>query len=102
MAVFLWSNICQALGAATRTVCFTQYFWWIANRFAYGSNIHILGVAALCWEIWKTRNKVCFEGKFPSSPVAIICYMCAFLCFWAGLQNENEKRILQEGADRIQ
>jgi hypothetical protein len=102
MATFLWSNVCQALGTDSRHVCFSQYFWWIANLFPCGSNIHIVGVAALCWAIWKTRNKVCFEGKFPSSPVAVICHTCAFLHFWAGLQNENDRAILQEGADRIQ
>jgi hypothetical protein len=28
--------------------------------------------------------------------------MCAFLCYWAGLQEEKDKQILLEGADRLQ
>jgi hypothetical protein len=67
-----------------------------------GFHLHIVGIAALCWAIWKTRNKACFENKFISSPVSIICYMCAFLRYWAGLQKEKDKQMLLEGADRLQ
>jgi hypothetical protein len=32
----------------------------------------------------------------------LICYMCAFLWYWAGLQNERDKEMLMEGASRLQ
>jgi hypothetical protein len=67
-----------------------------------GFNLHIVGIAALCWAIWKTKNKACSENKLISSTVSLICYMCAFLCYWAGLQEEKDKQILLEGADRLQ
>jgi hypothetical protein len=55
-----------------------------------------------CFFIWKTRNNSCFEGKLISSPLGLICYMCAFLRYWAGLQNEKDKEMLMEGASRLQ
>jgi hypothetical protein len=77
-----WRHICRALsvlGVFNRPSCFTQYFWWIAKILPVGFNLHIFGIAALCWAIWKTRNKACFEKKLISSPVSLICYMCVFL-----------------------
>jgi uncharacterized membrane protein HdeD (DUF308 family) len=74
----MWSTISTVLGVFTRP-CFTQYFWWIAKILPVGSNLHIVGIAALCWAIWKTRNNACFKGKLISSLLGLICYMCAFL-----------------------
>jgi hypothetical protein len=42
------------------------------------------------------------EGKLISSPVGLICYMCVFLRYWAGLQEEKDKKLLLEGASRLQ
>jgi hypothetical protein len=102
MAAYMWSTISTVLGVFIRSSCFTQYFWWIAKILPVGSNLHIVGIAALCWAIWKTRNNACFEGKLISSPVGLICYMCAFLRYWAGLQDEKDKELLLEGASRLQ
>jgi hypothetical protein len=102
MAAYMWSTISTVLGVFSRPSCFTQYLWWIAKILPVGSNLHIVGIAALCWAIWKTRNIACFEGKLISSPLGLICYMCAFLRYWAGLQNEKDKELLMEGASRLQ
>lgn len=29
--------------------------------------LHTLRIAAICWAIWKARNKLCFEGKLVQS-----------------------------------
>jgi hypothetical protein len=102
MAAYIWSTISTVLGVFTRPSCFTQYFWWITKILPVGSNLHIVGIVALCWAIWKTRNNACFEGKLISSPLGLICYMCAFLRYWEGLQNEKDKELLLEGATRLQ
>jgi hypothetical protein len=57
MVTYMWSTISTVLGVYTRPSCFTQYFWWIAKKFIVGFNRHIVGIAALCWAIWKSRNK---------------------------------------------
>ena len=101
-AGYMWGVVCSALGVSSRPSCFTQYFWWIYNFFPGNSNLHIIGIAAFCWAIWKTRNKTCFEMKLISSPAELICYMCVFLQYWAGLQSEGDRTTLVEGASRIQ
>jgi hypothetical protein len=102
MAAYMWSTISTVLGVYTRPSCFTQNFWWIDKFLLVGFNLHIVGIVALCWAVWKIRNKACFEGKLISSPMSLICYMCVFLRYWAGLQKEKEKKILLEGAERLQ
>lgn len=101
-AIYMWSVISTSLGAGTRPICFTQFFWWIASFLPIDTNIHVLGIAAFCWAIWKTRNNACFERKFLSSPVQLICYMCVFLRYWAGLQSAGNRQLVEEGAARIQ
>ena len=44
----------------------------------------------------------CFEGKLISSPVELICYMCVFLRCWSGLQREEDRQHMLEGAERLQ
>ena len=56
-AVFVWSSVSTALGDFVRSTCFTQYFWWIAKRFPFRTNLHVVCVASLCWAIWKLRNR---------------------------------------------
>ena len=102
IAVYMWRTISTALGATSRPTCFTQYFWWIASLLPVGTNVHILGIAVFCWGVWKTRNRACFEKKYISSPLELICYMCAFLRYWAALQKENMKQVVEEGARCIQ
>jgi hypothetical protein len=102
MAAYMWSTISTVLGFYSRPSCFTQYLWWIAKILPVGFNLHVVGIAALCWAIWKTRNKTCFEGKLISSPMSLICYMCSFLHYWAGLQKGNDNELLLEGETLLQ
>jgi hypothetical protein len=47
------------------------------------------------------RNNVCFEKKKVRSPTEIICSTSAFLKYWAGLQNEEGKILLEAGAEAL-
>lgn len=62
-----------------------------------------MGVAAICWAIWKLRNKACFEEKkLIRSPAEIVCYACAFLRYWAGLHMEVDRSNILAGAAAFQ
>ena len=64
--------------------------------------MHVVGIADFCWAIWKARNRACFEKRFISSPVELICYMCAFLRYWAGLQVGEARGMIEDGSNKIQ
>lgn len=85
----------------TRPTCFTQYFWWIPNFVPQSRNLQIVGVAALCWAIWKLRNTACFDKKMVRSADEFICYVCSFMQYSAGLQTDEDRPMLERGAGML-
>jgi hypothetical protein len=53
----------------------------LENGVCNGRQIFAVGIATICWAIWKMRNKVCFDGKKIKNPIKIICYACACIKF---------------------
>lgn len=51
-----------------------------------------VGVAAILWVIWKTRNSACFKKQLPGDPTDLIYYACHWIICWAGLQMQEEER----------
>ena len=49
--------------------------------------------------VWKTRNKICFEGKTVNNPIEIVCYACSLMRYWAGLYAKGDKERLVEGVN---
>lgn len=58
-------------------------------------------MAAICWPIWKTRNRTCFDGKPMNNHVEIISLACALMGFWAGLQSDGDKEMLINGVNAM-
>ena len=58
-----------------------------------------MGVVAICWAIWKSRNKACFDKEIIKSPLEILCHANALMVFWAGLYAEMDREQLIEGAN---
>lgn len=55
-----------------------------------------MGLAAVCWAIWRTRNAVCFDKKRIKSPIEIMCDVLIFT-YWSELhKSELEKQVLQD------
>lgn len=45
--------------------------WWCEAWLRQGRKCPMWGVAAICWAIWKARNKVCFDKKLINSKLQI-------------------------------
>jgi hypothetical protein len=88
---YIWSLIAYSLGAVRRPNCLSLFWLWIQKSLPRAPNLHAVGLAAVCWAIWRTRNAVCFEGKRVKSPTEIICLICSFLTYWTGLLKEELK-----------
>lgn len=52
--------------------------------------------------MWKLRNRACFEFKLVRSPAEFVCYACSFMRYWAGLYSDEDRVMLEEGADALQ
>jgi hypothetical protein len=45
---------------------------WLDNFSGYEKARAKVSLAAMFWDIWKTRNRACFENVLPSDPSDII------------------------------
>jgi len=63
----------------------------------------MVGLAAVCWMIWRIRTSTCFEGKRIKSPPVIICLICSVLKYWAGgLHNHEFVQRVKKGTEVMQ
>jgi hypothetical protein len=67
------------LGKVIVQVALLIIFYYIAIFPVISTNIHVVGMTALCWALWKLRNRAYFEKKLIKSPAEIMCYACFFL-----------------------
>jgi RsiW-degrading membrane proteinase PrsW (M82 family) len=51
-----------------------------------------VGVAALCWAIWRCRNDVIFNKLKTNSVMQVIFRGAYWMRFWAQLQREEETK----------
>ncbi|PAN21233.1 hypothetical protein PAHAL_3G451600 [Panicum hallii] len=74
-----------------------QYRSWMSTWLPGGSPVYIFCLAAVCWAIWKRRNKACFENKKLKHPAEIIIHACALMSYWAGLYGAEMQSKIMEG-----
>ena len=100
-AKYVWSLLAYPLGSDCRPGSLDRYWIWVNNIMPQGHSMHAVGLAAVCWAIWRTRNAVCFDNKKIKSPTEIVCMICSFLTYWAGLLKEDLKNQVSLGAEAI-
>lgn len=93
----VWAIVAKSLGATDVPSSFEQCWRWCDKWLLKGQQFHTVGIAAICWALWKARNKTCFEKKPLPNPIAIICHACALMNYWAGLFKEMDKEALEAG-----
>jgi len=78
-----------------------QCWQWCERWFPFGKKYHPWGIGAICWAIWKCRNKASFDKKLIKDPLEIICYACALMKFWSGLYAKMDEEQLEEGVNTM-
>lgn len=51
----------------------------------------VVGISALCWAIWLSRNDICFKGKSSYSFLQVIFRGTYWARMWAKLSKEEEE-----------
>jgi hypothetical protein len=98
---YLWSILAYAFGVSVRPTSFAQFWTWVTWCLPRGKHFYGVGLAAVCWAIWKTRNAVCFEEKRIKAPTEILCFISSLSFYWAGLQKEGAATQLEQGAEPL-
>jgi hypothetical protein len=97
----VWGIIALCFRANTIPRSLDQFWVWIKSHFPHGEKVFLLGGEAICWAIWKTRNKACFDNKRITHPAEIICYACCLMTYWAGLYPEGMQESIHGGAQSL-
>lgn len=100
-AKVVWGIVAVSLGVTNIPNNISQFWNWIARHLPNINQIHSFGLAAICWAIWKARNKGCFEAKIIKHPVEIICHACSLMLYWTGLHKADFQAQLMEGVNTL-
>jgi len=101
IAKVVWGVIAKLLGANNIPTSLEQCWEWCEHWLPAGGKFHLWGISALCWAIWKARNRACFERKFIKNPIEILCHAGALMQYWAGLYTEVERKMLINGVNTM-
>ena len=94
MSRYCWSLVSIIVNADCRPGSFPQFWVW-ANKFMPShKKFHMIGLAAICWAIWLTRNAISFERKKCRSPT----WDYLFGCFLYRLLGRSSEPRRQDGA----
>lgn len=63
MARYVWSLVAMAVAPPCRPNSFAQYWFWIQQYLPGGKKLFMMGLAAICWGLWKARNNIWLEKK---------------------------------------
>lgn len=63
VARVIWLIIAKCFGANSIPVDFEQCWLWAEKWFPFGEEFHAWGIGAVCWAVWKCRNKAVFGRK---------------------------------------
>jgi hypothetical protein len=101
LAKYIWSLVAWVINANCRPTGEYQYWFWCERFMPCNKNLFMIGLAAICWAIWRARNSVCFDKKKIRSLTEIICSASSMLKYWAGLLQEEGKTMLETGAEAL-
>lgn len=94
VAKFVWRVVGCTFGIDSFPVSMLSIHDWV-RTFPVGiRQILIIGTSALCWSLWKARNAICFQNKFPGDPTNLVFSLCYWLDSWSILQKPDAKKKL--------
>jgi len=61
MVKYIWSLIALVVGANCRPTSFGSFWVWLKRFLPHAKKYHMVGLAGVCWAIWKSRNNSCLK-----------------------------------------
>lgn len=102
LAHFLWNVIGCALNLKPILNKEQLFGSWLSNFNKHMKYLVMVGVAAVIWALWRTRNRACFEHVLPYDPIETVFLACNWTENWVVLQKlEANRRRLVLGARLI-
>jgi hypothetical protein len=87
LACYVWNVVGVALNLDAMPTSFSElYRQCFASFSGIDSKVVLIGVVALRWTLWRTRNNSFLDGMRPKDLTNVIFLICHFLNSWAKLQ----------------
>ena len=91
-ASMVWRIIFFATGLNPPRSISHMFSTWLTNQHKKTRNLIWVGVAAICWAIWRCRNDIIFNKIKVNSIVQVIFWGTYWLRFWAQLQHDEQAK----------
>jgi hypothetical protein len=99
IAKVVWGVLAICFQQNTRPSTYEQCWSRINMALSGGIQVHMLGLAAVCWACWKLMNRACFDKILLKNPNEILLYACALMKYWAGLYPEDTQQLVSSRVD---
>ena len=94
LAKLIWSCVRDWLHVSWAPASFAELRSLASNLSGVSRRIFWVGLGALCWSLWTTRNKFTIEHVFPAKPADCLFKSCAFLQQWKSLTKVDDQEAL--------
>jgi hypothetical protein len=91
-AKMIWGIIFYATNLTQPKSISHMFGTWLHNQHKYFKPLIWVGVAAICWAIWKCRNDIIFKKMKFNSLLQVIFRGAYWLHFWAQLQHKEQAK----------
>jgi hypothetical protein len=91
-AKMIWTFIFYATNLTQPRSISHMFGTWLSNQHKDFKPLIWVGVAAICWAIWKCRNGIVFKKTKFNSVLQVIFRGAYWLRFWAQLQRKEQAK----------
>jgi alpha-amylase/alpha-mannosidase (GH57 family) len=75
---------------------------WLRSFSKKQRNLVLVGIVALCWAVWISRNDLVFHKSQYKYILQVMFRATFWIRSWAILSKENERVILKEGCRKLE
>ena len=96
MARNVWNAISITFGIRAPTSVADICGDWLRGWKKINKRQMLIGVAAVCWSIWLSRNEIVFNNTLPNSFIQVIFRGTYWTRSWAMLSKEEDRTSLKD------
>ena len=101
VARVVWGAMGNIVGTDRCPKNLWQAVVWFYSFFPKMRDLAIVGIASVCWALWKIRNKVTFDDHRMRTPCEVVFHAASLLNYWAGLPKDADKDFLKLGSEKM-
>jgi hypothetical protein len=102
MAKLVWGCVAFAFGISKPINLQHLFGPWLRSFSKQQRNLVLIGMTALCWAIWISRNDLVFNKSHYKSILQVIFRGVFWIRSWSVLSNEEGRKVLKFGCLKLE